>query len=167
MNTVLYRVISTTNQNTQKRPDSDYILIRQQRQTMGTMRPPLPPALKATNQCQQRAQTSCNGRGALVAAVWAQISKGQFRRGLDQAGLTAPARGAPPSDLLSVKEVEMLSKRYEVKGNGHGHDPEVNYWKLCEQIEKVRGWGIWGFVEGTTTSGKLRQFLLLWWVLYL
>lgn len=74
------------------------------------------------------------------------MSKGQFRRALDQAGLTAPAIGAPPSDLLSAKEVEVLSKRYEVKpdgrggtGVGVGGEPEINYWKLCEQIEKVRG----------------------------
>lgn len=56
----------------------------------------------------------------------------------------APAMGAPASDLLTVKEVEVLSKRYEVKSNtrgGSGGDvggeAEVNYWKLCEQIEKV------------------------------
>lgn len=79
----------------------------------------------------------------------AQVTKGQFRRALDQARLTAPARGAPPSDLLTVKEVEVLSKRYEVKSNRKGGvgggvggdvsggEAEVNYWKLCEQIEKV------------------------------
>ena len=57
----------------------------------------------------------------------------------------APAMGGPPSDLLTVKEVEVLSKRYEVKdgqggaGSGGGRgEAEVNYWKLCEQVEKVR-----------------------------
>lgn len=49
----------------------------------------------------------------------------------------APERGAPPSDLLSVKEAEVLCKRYEVKGGGKGDAVEVNYWKMCEQIEKV------------------------------
>lgn len=56
----------------------------------------------------------------------------------------APAMGAPVSDLLTVKEVEVLSKRYEAKSNARegvggdvGGDAEVNYWKLCEQIEKV------------------------------
>lgn len=67
-----------------------------------------------------------------------QVSKSQFRRALDQAGLTAPALGAPASDLLTQKEVEVLSRRYEVKGQGGtGEDVDVNYWKLCEQIEKV------------------------------
>lgn len=67
------------------------------------------------------------------------MSKGQFRRALDQAGLTAPARGAPPSDLLTVQEVEVLVKRYEVKGEAGAIDEGVvNYWKLCEQVEKVR-----------------------------
>lgn len=73
-----------------------------------------------------------------------QVSKGQFRRALDQAGLMAPALGAPASDLLTVKEVEVLSKRYAVKSNTRGGlggdvggEAEVNYWKLCEQIEKV------------------------------
>lgn len=73
-----------------------------------------------------------------------QVSKGQFRRALDQAGLTAPAMSAPASELLTVKEVEVLSKRYEVKSNARrggegrvGGEAEVNYWKLCEQIEKV------------------------------
>lgn len=78
-----------------------------------------------------------------------QVSKGQFQRALDQAGLMAPSAGAPPSDLLTVKEVEVLSKRYEVKGDGEGRrggtqngdvggGGMVNYWKLCEQVEKVR-----------------------------
>lgn len=71
----------------------------------------------------------------VVAAV--QVSKGQFRRALDQAGLMAPAKGAPASDRLTLKEVEVLSRRYEVEGSGKGDDAEVNYWKLCEQIEKV------------------------------
>ncbi|CAM9416992.1 unnamed protein product, partial [Laminaria digitata] len=66
-----------------------------------------------------------------------KVSKGQFRRALDQAGLMAPARGAPASDRLTLKEVEVLSRRYEVEGSGKGDDAEVNYWKLCEQIEKV------------------------------
>lgn len=65
------------------------------------------------------------------------MSKAQFRRALDQAGLTAPAKGAPPSDLFTLKEVEVLSRRYEVKGGGKGDDIEVNYSKLCDQIEKV------------------------------
>ncbi|CAM9270699.1 unnamed protein product, partial [Ectocarpus sp. 13 AM-2016] len=68
------------------------------------------------------------------------VSKGQFRRALDQAGLTAPARGAPPSDLLTVQEVEALLKRYEVKGDartGAIGEEMVNYWKLCEKVEKV------------------------------
>lgn len=77
--------------------------------------------------------------------VVTQVSRGQFRRALDQAGLMAPAMGAPASDLLTVKEVEVLSKRYEVNkhntrggvGGGVGGEAEVNYWKLCEQIEKV------------------------------
>lgn len=81
----------------------------------------------------------------LRAAV-VQVSKGQFRRALDQAGLTAPTDGAPPSNLLTAKEVEVLSRRYEVAktddrwggGIGVGGEAEVNYWKLCEQIEKVR-----------------------------
>lgn len=70
-----------------------------------------------------------------------QVSRGQFRRALDQAGLTAPARGAPPSDLLTVQEVEVLVKRYEVKGDARASaigEGVVNYWKLCEQVEKVR-----------------------------
>lgn len=57
----------------------------------------------------------------------------------------APAMGAAASDLLTVKEIEVLSKRYEVKSNtrgrvggGLGGEAEVNYWKLCEQIEKAR-----------------------------
>lgn len=52
--------------------------------------------------------------------------------------------GAPVSDLLTVKDVEVLSKRYEVKNNASGGagrgvrgEAEINYWKLCEQIEKV------------------------------
>lgn len=76
---------------------------------------------------------SCNACG--------KVSKGQFRRALDQAGLTAPARGAPVSDLLTQREVEILSRRYEVKAEGNGSVTAqgigVNYWKLCEQIEKV------------------------------
>ena len=92
-----------------------------------------------------------------------QVSKGQFRRALDQAGLMAPARGAPASDRLTLKEVEVLSRRYEVKGSGKGDDAEVNYWKLCEQIEKVNkcvrsGWthtclvfcSIYGLLMGVT-----------------
>lgn len=74
-----------------------------------------------------------------------QITKGQFRRALDQAGLTTPPKGAPVSDLLTQKEVEMLSRRYEVRrqqggalGNIEGEGAYVNYFKLCEQIEKVR-----------------------------
>lgn len=81
----------------------------------------------------------------------AQVSKGQFRRALDQARLTVPSAGAHPSDLLTAEEVEMLSKRYEVKssnreggvssccadGDVGGCAAEVNYWKLCEQVEKV------------------------------
>eukprot|EP00904_Undaria_pinnatifida_P007730 jgi/Undpi1/4087/HiC_scaffold_16.g07454.m1 len=49
----------------------------------------------------------------------------------------APAKGAPASDRLTLEEVEMLSRRYEVKGSGKGDEAEVNYWKLCEQVEKV------------------------------
>lgn len=66
-----------------------------------------------------------------------QVSKGQFRRALDQAGLTAPATSAPSSNLLTVKEVEVLMRRYEVKARGEGDDADVNYGKLCKQIEKV------------------------------
>lgn len=93
----------------------------------------------------------------LAAFGGAQVSKGQFRRALDQARLTAPSAGAPPSELLTEKEVEVLIKRYEVKhsnrkggvggGGGGGGcvsgdlagggEAEVNYWKLCQQIEKV------------------------------
>lgn len=86
---------------------------------------------------------------SLLSAV--QVTKGQFRRALDQARLTVPGEGAPPSDLLTTKEVEVLSKRYEVKRrNGKGGvggggvdgdlgdgETEVNYGKLCEQVEKV------------------------------
>lgn len=49
----------------------------------------------------------------------------------------APARGAPASDRLTLREVEVLSRRYEVKGSGKGDEAEVHYWKLCDQIEKV------------------------------
>ncbi|CAM9638892.1 unnamed protein product [Pylaiella littoralis] len=69
-----------------------------------------------------------------------KVTKGQFRRALDQARLTVPGEGAPPSDLLTTKEVEVLSKRYEVKrrnGKGGVGGGGVNYGKLCEQVEKV------------------------------
>ena len=41
----------------------------------------------------------------------------------------------------------MLSRRYEVKGSGKGDEAEVNYWKLCEQVEKVneRAWFRWTY----------------------
>lgn len=50
----------------------------------------------------------------------------------------APAGGAPPSDLLNAKEVGVLAKRYAVQGGAPGQEAEVNYWKLCEQVEKVK-----------------------------
>ena len=67
----------------------------------------------------------------------AQVSKEQFRRALYQAGLTAPSAGGPPSELPTSKEVEVLIKRYEVKGDGCGDTTCVKYGKLCEHIEKV------------------------------
>ncbi|CAN0066595.1 unnamed protein product [Ascophyllum nodosum] len=66
-----------------------------------------------------------------------KVSKEQFRRALDQAGLTAPSAGGPPSELLTSKEVDVLIKRYEFKGDGCGDTTCVKYGKLCEQIEKV------------------------------
>lgn len=45
--------------------------------------------------------------------------------------------GVSTSNLLTVKEVEVLMRRYEVEARGKDDDADVNYGKLCEQIEKV------------------------------
>lgn len=67
-----------------------------------------------------------------------QVSEGQFRRALDQAGVTVSTTGGgPPVELLAAKEVEILIKRYRVKREGSGGESDVNYGKLCEQVEKV------------------------------
>lgn len=85
--------------------------------------------------------TSTPARIPRLCGAQCQVTKGQFRRAFDLAGLSVPAKGAHASDLLTQKEVEMLSRRYEVAGQGpgggKGEDMFVNYWKMCEQIEKV------------------------------
>lgn len=67
-----------------------------------------------------------------------QVSEGQFRRALDQAGVTVSTTGGgPPVELLEAKEVGILIKRYRVKREGSNGDSDVDYGKLCEQVEKV------------------------------
>ncbi|CAN0060517.1 unnamed protein product, partial [Discosporangium mesarthrocarpum] len=63
-----------------------------------------------------------------------KVTKDQFRRALDQAGLTVSVLGShSTSPLLTHKEVSMLCKHYEVPGE----KDTVNYGKLCQQVEKV------------------------------
>ncbi|CAM9689382.1 unnamed protein product, partial [Choristocarpus tenellus] len=62
-----------------------------------------------------------------------KVTKAQFKRAMDLAGLTTLALGIHPSPLLTPKEIAMLEMRYRVEEN----TDLVNYGKLCEQIEKI------------------------------
>eukprot|EP00903_Cladosiphon_okamuranus_P014842 g13743.t1 len=68
-----------------------------------------------------------------------------FRDSIDHASKVGVSYVAQAGgSVADEQEVEVLSKRYEVKSNTRGGvggtmggEAEVNYWKLCEQIEKV------------------------------